>query len=176
MATDDSCETCGFQWDAVSAPEIPRRIKTATDSFVDVLLKAGPSADKRSAPERWSILEYGSHVRDVLISIRERIITASILDEPTGAAIHRDERVALGFSRLDAPAEVAGELSAISNLFVRTFASLPTGFESREFYFSPVTPAKVTILWAGAQALHECEHHLADVEENFERLSPGRGR
>ncbi len=170
MSSEATCAVCGFQWSAISASQIPQRVKAATDSFIDVVLAAGPKVDKRPAPERWSILEYGAHLRDVLISIRERIVTASIEDEPTGGAIHREERVSLGFYKLDSPADVASELAALSALFVRTFRALPPSFGTREFVYSPVTPAKVTILWAGAQALHECEHHLGDIRDNLALL------
>lgn len=167
MTSAVTCPVCGFEWGAIAASDIPLRVKSATDAFDDVIESAGVKASERPNPERWSVLEYGAHLRDVLISIRERVITASIEDEPTGSPLHRDERVDLGFYRRDTPSDIRDELSAVSRLFVRTFQSLPPGFETREFVYSPVTPAKVTILWAGAQALHECEHHLGDVRENL---------
>lgn len=170
MSSNNSCEGCGFEWDSVSAPQITQRITAAASSFASLIESAGSRAGARPSPERWSALEYGAHLRDVLISIRERIIAASVVDEPTGSAIHRDERVALGFYRLDTPSEVARELTVVARLFVRTLESLPAGYEGRRFIYSPVTPARVTILWAGAQALHECEHHLGDAEENLTLL------
>ncbi len=108
-------------------------------------------------------------MRDVFLSIRERILRASIEHEPVGVPMFREERVNLGFYKLDTPEEVADELYAASRIFVRTFEALPAGYEQRLFTYSSVSNAKVTILWAGAQALHECEHHLGDVREN-ERL------
>jgi hypothetical protein len=136
---------------------------------VDVLRTSPVALSARPIPERWSILEYAAHTRDVLISIRERFVLASIVDGHIGTPIFRDERVDLGFYKLDTPEEVAEELQASSRLFVRTFEALPAGFENRVFTYSPISKADVTILWAGAQALHECEHHLGDVREN-ERL------
>jgi hypothetical protein len=170
VASGESCEQCGFEWDGVSANEISERLGTSTDAFVETIKEAGSRSCVRPSLERWSILEYGAHLRDVLISIRERIITASIIDEPTGTPIHRNERVALGFYALDSASDVIKELTVSSQLFVRTIRSLPPTYEQREFFFSPVTPRKVTILWAGAQALHECEHHLLDVRENLSLL------
>jgi hypothetical protein len=171
MADNDTCGQCGFRWSAVSAGEIPDRLRFATGSFVGVIEEAGAEANVRPSPERWSILEYGAHLRDVFISIRERIITASIEDEPTGAPVHRDERVSLGFYKLDTATSVAGELTAMSDLLIRTFDSLPCEYERRQFTYSPVTPRKVTVLWAGAQAVHESEHHLSDVRENLTRVA-----
>ncbi|MGC1419104.1 MAG: DinB family protein [Acidimicrobiales bacterium] len=172
MATSESCEECGFEWGAVSPSEITERLNAATDSLVRVMETAGAPGLVRPSPERWSVLEYAAHLRDVLLSIRERIITAAIIDEPTGTPIYRDDRVALGLYEGDYPGVVANELSMSSQLFVRTFQSLTPRFERREFFYSPTHPDKVTILWAGAQALHECEHHLNDVTENMALLPP----
>jgi hypothetical protein len=170
MPPAPSCGQCGFVWDAITPTEIPDRLRTATETFVTVIVDARELSSTRPSDERWSINEYGAHLRDVFISIRDRIIAASVKDRPTGAPIYRDERVSLGFYKLDASSDVAHELTAMSNLFIRTFESLPAGFEEREFIYSPVTPNAVTISWACAQALHEAEHHLGDVQENLRLL------
>ncbi len=160
------CEECGFEWAGVAATEVPERVDAAVEAFVRVVDDAGPSVARRPSPDRWSILEYAGHLRDVLLVQRERIITASILDTPTGAAMYRDDRVNLGFYRLDTPGEVTAELAVAAGLFVKAFSSLPDGYERRELVYSALTPERVTILWVGAQAIHECEHHLGDVGEN----------
>ncbi len=170
MATGESCEECGFEWDALSASEITERLNAATVSFVLVMETAGPPGLVRPSPDRWSVLEYAAHLRDVLLSIRERIITAAIIDQPTGTPIYRDDRVALGLYEGESLGVVADELATSSRLFVKNFQSLAPRFERREFFYSPAHPDKVTILWAGAQALHECEHHLNDVRENLALL------
>ena len=171
MAGDERCEQCGFVWGAITADQVRDRLGSATDAFVAVIEDAGAFAHERPSRERWSILEYGAHLRDVLISIRERIIAASIEDEPIGQPIHRDERVTLGFYQFDLPDDITLELRAASGLFGRTFEALAPDSTHREFTYSPVTPRKVTILWATAQAVHECEHHLGDVRENLARLT-----
>lgn len=166
MNSNEACPVCGFQWSSLSRDQVPTRLKAATDSFAGVVVASRARVGVRPTPERWSILEYGAHLRDVLLSIRDRIIAASIIDEPIGSPIYRDERVDLGFYSLDTADDVANELAVASRLFTKTFASLPDGYERREFFYSPITPTKVTILWAGAQAVHESEHHLSDVQEN----------
>jgi hypothetical protein len=171
MASNEYCESCDYRWSAVPAEEIPERLSEATAAFVLVVDEAGPLASVRPTNDRWSILEYGAHLRDVLISIRDRIIAASVQEEATGAPIYRDERVDLGFYKLDTRDDVMNEIAAASNLFVRTFKALPPQYERRTFLYSPVTPVKVTILWAGEQALHECLHHLSDVRENLTLLA-----
>jgi len=169
MVSSDSCEGCGFRWSSITASEIPARTSEATEQFVVVVLSSAPFVNNRPAPDRWSILEYGGHMRDVFMSIRERIVRASIEDDSVGSPIYRDERVDLGFYKFDEPEDVAIELGAMSRLFVKTFEALPPDYEERLFTYSPISNARVTLLWAGSQALHECEHHLGDVREN-ERL------
>lgn len=171
MSAPLTCDGCGFRWDAVGVEEIAPRLTLASESFVNALLSAGPSLERRPSPQRWSILEYASHFRDVLISIRERIITATIVDSPTGIAMNRDERMDRGIYQRDTPSDVALELAVLTKLFNRTLASLPDSAFSRTMTYSPVTPYEVTIHWAAAQCVHEAEHHLGDVQENLRLLS-----
>jgi len=167
-----TCDGCGFRWDDVRVEEMAARLTVASERFVDVVRSAGPFLEVRPSPQRWSILEYGSHFRDVLISIRERIITAAIVDSPTGVAMNRDERMDRGLYQHDTPADVALELSVLTRLLTKTLASLPESAFSRTLTYSAATPYEVTIHWAGAQAVHEAEHHLGDVHDNLKLLSP----
>ncbi|HEY5303367.1 MAG TPA: DinB family protein [Acidimicrobiales bacterium] len=172
MSAPLTCDGCGFRWDDVRVEEMAARLTVASERFVDVVRSAGPFLEVRPSPQRWSILEYGSHFRDVLISIRERIITAAIVDSPTGVAMNRDERMDRGLYQHDTPTDVALELSVLTRLLTKTLASLPESAFSRTLTYSAATPYEVTIHWAGAQAVHEAEHHLGDVHDNLKLLSP----
>ena len=166
MTSEPTCEGCGCCWSDITPDEVPFRVTAAATSFVEVIERSGHKATLHPSSERWSILEYGAHMRDVFISIRERIIRACVEDEPVGTPMYREERVNLGLYRLETPKTVVVELSAMANVFARTFESLPEDYLSRRLTYSTITPAKVTILWTGAQAVHEVEHHLSDVREN----------
>ena len=170
MAFPLTCDACGFAWNDLGPEEIVPRLTDAVASFAALILDAGPLVSTRPSAQRWSILEYVSHLRDVLISIRERIVTASIVDDWTSTPIHRDQRVELGFYSRDRPEEVAGELDVAARLLVKAFETLDDLQLEREFTFGMDSPATVTILWAGAQGVHECEHHLDDVRENLALL------
>jgi hypothetical protein len=171
VSAPSACDVCGFRWADVTVEEIPSRLDLAIRSFADIITSAGPEVARRPSPTRWSILEYGGHMRDVLISIRERIIIAAILDAPTGVAMNREERVSLGLYQHDTPADVAVELSTMTNLFIKTIRSLSTPAFLRHLTYSAASPYEVTILWAAAQAVHEAEHHLDDVKENVALLA-----
>jgi hypothetical protein len=163
----ETCPLCGFSWDPIVRSEVTERIEHAVSSFVEVMKEAGAKTAIRPIPERWTILEYGGHLRDVLLSIRERVILASIVDVPTGTPIYRDERIDLGFYAEDTAKEVAGELEMAALLFSKTVRTLPAHFDTRELVYSSRTPLAVTISSTFSNAVHECEHHLSDASENL---------
>jgi hypothetical protein len=165
-----TCAQCGFSWAPRSRAEFAQRMSSSVESFVDVFEKAGPDVGRRPSGDRWSILEYGGHVRDVILSVRERIILASILDVPVGTPIYRDERIDIGFYAPDAASDVLVELQVATYLYLKTVAALPENFEERKLIYSTRTPLEVTISGAMSNALHECLHHLGDVNENLRLL------
>ena len=147
MVSSDSCEGCGSA--GVQSPHqkyLPARVRRLSSSSLSYS-RQHHSVHTRPAPDRWSILQYGGHMRDVFMSIRERIVRASIEDDSVGSPIYRDERVDLGFYKFDEPEDVAIELGAMSRLFVKTFEALPPDYEERLFTYSPISNARVTILW-----------------------------
>jgi hypothetical protein len=165
-----TCAQCGFSWAPLTRSEIATRTSSSVESFVDVIKRAGPNAGRRPSEVRWSILEYGGHLRDVILSVRERIVLASVLDVPVGTPIFRDERVDLGFYAQDAASDVLVELQVAAYLYLKTVATLPEKFETRKLIYSTRTPLEVTISGAMSNALHECEHHLGDARENLRLL------
>ena len=165
-----SCPECGFVWDGVSRSDAISGINESVTAFVGVIEQAGEMATVRPEPGRWSIVEYAGHLRDVLLSLRERIILASVTNEPTGQAIHRDERVDMGFYSLDSLDDAVDELAFAAGLLSKAIATLPEEFEERVMVYSQVSGAKVTIGWMAAQGFHEASHHLMDVRHNLEMV------
>lgn len=149
-------------------------MSAAIESFVKVMARAGGAVERRTSEGRWSILEYGGHLRDVIVSIRERIVLASILEIPVGTPIYRDERIDIGFYAQDAASDVAVELQVTTYLFLKTVATLPANYENRRLVYSTKSPLEITISGAMSNALHECEHHLGDAEELLELIEASR--
>ncbi len=172
MSADvESCEVCGFVWDRVSPAEVAPRIVLATSKF-DRLLKSDPErARRRPTPDRWSALEYGCHVRDVLIHVRDRVVLGAVDDNPTPHALYGSQRIELGLYANEVPSVVGDELRVVGALFGRTFDSLPPGFGDRPMFHGWPRAATRTLSWVAAQALHECEHHLADAQEDLGALA-----
>jgi hypothetical protein len=165
-----TCAHCGFSWATLTRAALAARMGGAVESFVNVMTAAGKDVATRPSEQRWSILEYGGHLRDVLLSIRERVVLASVLEVPVGTPIFRDERVALGFYAADTAADVAAELQVVTYLLLKTVATLPEHFEDRKLIYSDRTPLEITISGALSNALHECEHHLGDAIEDLTLL------
>lgn len=168
----EKCEVCGFVWDAISPSQISVRINLAVTAFADLLREQPKHALVRPSEGRWSGLEYGCHVRDVLFNIRDRIVLGAVEDNPQPKALHGTPRVELGLYKTETTVGVAEDLVVAGALFGRTFDALPAGFDERPIFYWGTRPATRTLKWVAAQALHECEHHLDDARTNFSLLMP----
>jgi hypothetical protein len=167
----ESCAVCNFEWDAIESREITPRMVMACAGLGRLLVEAPGRAAERPEPSRWSALEYAGHVRDVLFNVRDRIVLGAAEDNPVPNGMHGTARIELGLYRCDTPQTLATELDVAALLFTQTFDALPPGFDERPIFYGWPTPATRTLRWVAAQALHECEHHLADVEENIRILT-----
>lgn len=167
----EHCEGCGFVWDEVTAAEVGPGVRATTVAIAERIARAGDLADRRPAPDRWSVLEYAAHVRDVVTNVRDRIVQTLVEDDPSYAMLWRDHRVDLGLYAGDDPAEVGAEVIAAGSLFARTFERIDPGLLGRTgVYAYPVAVAR-SVLWIAAQVLHECRHHLADIDEDLALLA-----
>jgi hypothetical protein len=164
----ETCEACGFAWETVADAEIAERIVAGADALAGIL--AAPDRDtltERPEPDRWSALEYGAHVRDVMLHVRDRVVIALVEDDPEFKPLYRDERVDLGLYAADEPAVVAEELRMAARLFARTFAATSGAQRERPCQYAYPTVQTRTVRWMCQQVVHEVEHHLADVEHDL---------
>ena len=165
MTTDsERCEEgCGFEWDAADPDEIGPRI-TERSADIAHLIADNPTPAIRTSPEVWSPLEYAGHVRDVLFNLRDRLVVAINEDNPLCKGLFGTPRIELGLYQGDAPALVAQELTTAAALFARTWDRIPTNLRTRTMVYGYPRLADRSLTWVAAQALHEVEHHLADVQ------------
>ena len=159
----ERCEVCGFEWDAVGPEDVRTRVAAASGAIAALVRPGGPPVVERPEPATWSALEYGCHVRDVLYNLRDRIVVGLAEDNPVPKAMFADVRLRHGLYQADEPATLATELELAGGLFARTIGALDTDALARPIFYGWPTPATRTLLWVAAQALHEVEHHEADV-------------
>jgi hypothetical protein len=169
----ERCEVCGFAWDAIDPSEVSPRLRAALPRFVEVLASGADSLAQRPAPHVWSVMEYCSHVRDVLFTLRDRLVVGVAEDHPTPKPMYQDVRIAAGMCAADTPADMAAELTVAVGLFLKTAGALDATQLARTLVYGWPHQSDRTLQWVVAQALHEAEHHLDDVRAVAAGAAPG---
>ena len=166
MTAPEHCPICGFTFTGRSIEDAITDLEALAEAWGALLAASGP-LEQRPSPERWSALEYAGHVRDVLLTIRERCILAVIRDDGVGAPIHREERMAAGLGVCGTPAEVAGDLTTATSLLRRTLLAMDGQHDERVIQYSPISPFTTSVRWMANQAAHESGHHLDDARASL---------
>lgn len=163
----DRCDECGFQYDLDEAPASGRAIIDGVRELAQLVGSGAPGVGTRHEPQTWSPLEYGCHVRDVLLVQRERVLQARREDRPTFVMMGRDERVEHdGYAEQQA-ADVARQLSDAALLFANALSRLgPDDWERTAIYGYPA-PTERSLRWVAAHTAHEVRHHLLDVHRQL---------
>ena len=158
---------CGFAWEAVGRDEIAPRVDAGTAEIAALIVADPARSVVRPSEQRWSATQYAAHVRDVLNTLRDRLVIGLVEDDPSFNPMYRDERVDLGLYDTDPVEAVAGELRAATAMFIRLFEAVDPEHLSRPVQYGFPSPARRSLLWMGQQAVHEVEHHGADIAENL---------
>jgi S-DNA-T family DNA segregation ATPase FtsK/SpoIIIE len=165
----ETCPDCPFTWELVQREEVGPRIIAAA-SEIGVLLREDPSgALVRPTPDRWSAVEYGAHVRDVFLTIRDRLVIGLVEDDPDFKPLYRDERFDRGLYASDTAVNIADEIGPAANMLHRLFDAIDPSQLDRPVQYGWPEPATRTLLWMGQQAVHESEHHRDDIAQNLRR-------
>lgn len=160
----EKCAECGFVWAEVDLDGIFWRISAGVNRILDAVY--GDEASVRPEPERWSSVEYAAHVRDVLLTMRERLVVGLVEDKPSFTPMYRDHRVSLGLYRRDHEATLSDDLPASAEMFTRLLGCIAPADLNREVVYPSPEPRHRTLLWVAQQTLHEVEHHAGDIEQN----------
>jgi 8-oxo-dGTP pyrophosphatase MutT (NUDIX family) len=160
------CDECGFVYDETDATGAAGAIRAGVAALAD-LLRTTPAAEahRRPAPDVWSMVEYGCHVRDVLLVQRERVLLARHATDgpPELAAMLRDERVASeGYNDLDGD-DVARQLTDAASLFANVLDRLDEDAWDRTLVYRFPVVWERTLRWVAVHTVHEVQHHLHDV-------------
>jgi DinB superfamily len=163
----DRCPDCGFDYDL-------EQFRTAGSSIVEGSLQLGqmirdPAADvgRRRSAGQWSPLEYGCHVRDILLVQRERILLARREACPTLAPMGRDDRVAHDGYSEQLPTDVARQLEDSARMFANVLSRLGEDWDRTLIYNFPV-PTERSLRWVAVHTLHEVRHHQMDIARQLD--------
>jgi hypothetical protein len=115
----------------------------------------------------WSPLEYGCHIRDVLLAQRERVLAARRANCAECAPLGREERVDHdGYGEQD-PADVARQLADAAMLFGNVLARLgPEDWDRTVVYNYPEILER-TLRWVAVHTVHDVQHHLLDIRRQI---------
>ncbi|MGO3022221.1 MAG: DinB family protein [Brevibacterium sp.] len=152
------CSECGFTG-TEDPTGVPSTLAEAAATWQTVLTRA--DATERRSPDRWSDVEYASHMRDVLDEFRrrtERMLaeTDPTLDNFDGDAVAVDADYAH-----QNPAEVAPALRANAESYAGLLSQVSGEEWDRRGFRADAHSFTVTSLTL--YGLHEVRHHLGDV-------------
>jgi DinB superfamily len=157
------CEQCGYDYESLSRSEILAVMPAMARAHRKLL--ESESADRLRAhtrPGSWSPLEYGCHVRDVLLVQRDRVLLAQSEEMPRFASMRRDERVVEERYNEQDPVAVGAAIEAAATEFTRTLAALEDAGWERPGIYPWLEPEVRTVAWIGQRTAHELAHHLFD--------------
>lgn len=156
----DHCAECGFDWRLDEADRAAASIRAGVTEMA-VTLNDCPDARRRRIPAQWSPLEYGCHVRDVLLVQRERIRLARRSDTPALVTMGRDERAEHdGYADQDL-AEVAWEPVMAVRLPANVLDRLGDDRNKSVLYNYPDRTERDR-RWVALHTVHEVRHHQLD--------------
>ncbi len=158
------CDECGLVYASIPLANIPNELE-AFGPIYRARLGGDPSKLRaRPSPEVWSALEYACHVRDVLEVQRGRLLLALEEDRPTFIPMGRDERVTRHHYNDQDPLIVADQLEAAATAIGTEFSGLSDEQWERSGIYNWPTASERSMVWLGRHTIHECRHHLRDID------------
>ncbi len=153
------CPECGF----VASEFEPTRVAEVTraNAAAWVELLAAPDAGERFRADRWSILEYACHVRDVFGVCDRRLERMLHEDGPHYENWDQDRTAREDDYASQDPAVVGEEIVAAADGLARRFATVAGAAWQRPGYRSD--GATFTIESFARYVIHDPLHHLWDV-------------
>lgn len=163
----DRCEECGFEYDPTEAATAAASITVGVAEVAAILGRNDANLRARLQPAVWSPLEYGCHVRDVLLVQRERVLTARRTLRHTFAPMGREERVEHDGYAQQEPADVARQLTMAAQLFVNVLDRLGADDWDRSVMYGYPDRTERSLRWVAVHTLHEVRHHLFDIRRQL---------
>jgi len=163
----DRCEECGFEYEPTEAATAGASIAVGVAEVATILGDSDPNLRVRSQPAVWSPLEYGCHVRDVLLVQRERVLAARRTLRPSFAPMGREERVEHDGYAQQQPTDVARQLTMAAQLFVNVLDRLGADDWDRSVMYGYLDRTERSLRWVAVHTLHEVRHHLLDIRRQL---------
>lgn len=163
-AQEHLCNGCDFIYDEASFASAAAAIRAGTSTMASSLL-AMDAPSLRPSTDVWSPVEYGCHLRDVLLVQRERAILALVSGDgpPSSAPMSREERAVIEGYGTTSVDDVARQLVDAAALFTNVLDRLDDEGWARTLLYNYPVLRERTLRWLAVHTLHEVHHHLDDV-------------
>jgi hypothetical protein len=161
------CPECGFEASTLERAGIATALRVANVRLIE-LVGEGDIALRRPAPEVWSALEYGCHVRDVHRLYLQRLQLMLDRDAPRFDNWDQDATAAASHYAQTDPARLVDDLASDGERLASVFDAVGddqwrrTGLRSDGALF--------TIESFGRYLVHDPVHHVWDVEQGYAAL------
>src|ERR1700739_173973 len=153
------CPEGGLDTSSFAREDIPAMIRANAVAWRGA--RAAPEVVRRPRPDKWSALEYGCHVRDVLKLYDYRLSLMLTEDDPLYPNWDQDETAVADRYDLQDPARVAEELSCAADVIAARFSAVTGGQWTRPGRRSD--GATFTVETFARYFIHDPIHHLHDV-------------
>lgn len=153
------CPECGLAASGIEIDQLGPLIRRAVPRWEAAL--ARPGAAVRPRPDRWSVSEYGAHVRDVFRIFGQRL--ALMLRESDPAFANWDQDATAledGYASQD-PVVISAELAVAARALADAFDAVRADQHGRTGRRS--NGSTFTVLTLGQYFWHDVAHHLHDV-------------
>jgi len=176
-ATQEPCQECGFDYEALDPADIPAVIRSFAKRYRAPLNRFLPGEDgdslvrQRPEPETWSALEYAAHVRDVFANYAGWIELTLAQDRPTLEGPGPEELAGLRNYNDDDPVVVADAVAANAERLAAIVETVPDdGWERIGLRGG----GDRSVLLSARRAVHEGSHHLLDIGRGMRALRDRR--
>jgi len=158
---DEACTDCGLDTRTVEPTDVPAMVRDNVESWRVVLTAPADEVGRRPAPDTWSALEYGCHVRDVFRRFDERLHLMLSETDPQFANWDQDATAVEDDYAGQDPVVVAGELEEAGTRIADSFDAV-TGEEWHRTG-ARSDGARFTVATFSRYFIHDPIHHLYDV-------------
>jgi hypothetical protein len=159
----DPCGECGFTYNLSQAAVVGQVIRETIAEVATILRNPDIDVRTRSRQEVRSALEYGCHLRDVLMVQRERVLAARRVDRAVCTPMGRAERVDPdGYSEQE-PDDVARQLVDAATLFGNVLARLADNAWDRTVLYNYPETRERSLRWLAVHTAHDVQHHVLDI-------------
>ena len=162
----DTCPECGFTYDLDKAGSAGADAVAGAAELAGILA-GGADLRTRRSHGVWAPIEYACHIRDALLTQRERVLIARREELPVAWLMGRDERAEHEAYAEQDPADVARQACDAAAMFANVVARLGPEDWDRRIVFQYPERAERTLRWVAVFTVHEVRHHLHDIRRQL---------